>query len=74
MITVRTFGSVTDMLDQEFHIEALDTDGLLAALCEQYRPLSGRKLLLAVNNKVIQTNTVLKDDDVVAIMPPYSGG
>lgn len=73
-ITVKTFGSVTDILEKEFDAEAPDTDSLLSALCGQHDALNGRKLLLAVNGKVVQTNTVLTENDVVAVMPPYSGG
>ena len=73
-IKIITFGVLTDLMDKEFDAEAPDTDSLLSALCQQHSTLNGRKLLLAVNGKVVQTNTILTENDVVAIMPPYSGG
>jgi len=73
-IKIRTFGSVAEILGAELYAEATDTDSLIASLYKSHRMLEGRKLLIAVNNTVIQQNTALKDNDVVAIMPPYSGG
>jgi len=73
-IKIRTFGSVAEILGTELDAEAIDTDSLIASLYKSYRMLEGRKLLIAVNNTVIQQNTALQENDVVAIMPPYSGG
>lgn len=73
-IKIRTFGSVAEILGTELDAEAIDTDSLIDSLCKNQPMLDGRKLLIAVNNTVIQQNTALKDNDVVAIMPPYSGG
>ncbi|MGV3763072.1 MoaD/ThiS family protein [Parapedobacter sp.] len=73
-INVLTFGSVTEILEKEFNAQAPDTDTLVALLIEKNSELANRKLLLAVNHTIIQENTLLKEHDVVAIMPPYSGG
>lgn len=73
-IKITTFGALTDFMDKEFYAEATDTESLLAELSRQHSALEGRKLLLAVNDKIVRTNTVLEDNDTVAIMPPYSGG
>ncbi|HCR77473.1 MAG TPA: molybdopterin synthase sulfur carrier subunit, partial [Chryseobacterium sp.] len=32
------------------------------------------KLRIAVNQKIISENTALQNNDVAALMPPYSGG
>lgn len=73
-IKVRTFGSLTEILDSEFLMEATDTHGLVNSLTKQYAQLNGRKLLIAVNNTIIQENMTLAEHDTVALMPPYSGG
>lgn len=73
-VKVLTFGSLTDILEKEFHAEARDTDSLTASLTSRYTALDGRKFLVAVNNKIVKKNTALGEQDVVALMPPYSGG
>jgi molybdopterin synthase sulfur carrier subunit len=73
-IKVLTFGSITDILNREFYVEALDTNSLMASLIERHNSLKERKLLIAVNNTIVQENTILNEHDVVNIMPPYSGG
>lgn len=73
-IKVKTFGSITDILDPVFYTEAPDTDSLMASLMEEQILLRNRTLLIAVNNTVIGENTILNEHDTVALMPPYSGG
>jgi molybdopterin converting factor small subunit len=43
-------------------------------LQELFPELADRKYAVAVNMKVIQGNLELKQNDTVALMPPYSGG
>lgn len=73
-VKVLTFGSLTEILNREFDMEAPDTASLMASLTANYRELTGRNLLIAVNNIVVKGNVALKEQDVVALMPPYSGG
>lgn len=73
-IKVLTFGSLTDILDQEFHVEAVDKVSLIALLTDKHSALNGRNFLVAVNNIIVKENTIFKAHDVVALMPPYSGG
>jgi molybdopterin converting factor small subunit len=73
-IKVLTFGALTEVLNKEFDMEADDTESLLALLTAKHGALAGRSLLIAVNNIVVNCNVSLKENDVVALMPPYSGG
>ncbi|MDR0792900.1 MAG: MoaD/ThiS family protein [Chitinophagaceae bacterium] len=73
-IKVLTFGALTEVLNKEFDMEAIDTESLLALLIAKHSALAGRSLLIAVNNVVVNSNVSLKENDVVALMPPYSGG
>lgn len=73
-IKVLTFGALTEILDKEFHAEAYDTESLMDSLAARHGALAGRSLLIAVNNVVVKGNVPLKKNDVVALMPPYSGG
>ncbi|MDM1296477.1 MoaD/ThiS family protein [Sphingobacterium sp. N143] len=73
-VHVKTFGSLTDILEKEFETSATDTADLLAVLIAQHQELANRNLLIAVNNTVVHTAVELKENDQVALMPPYSGG
>jgi molybdopterin synthase sulfur carrier subunit len=76
MITVRMFGIVAEktgcsVLDLSFEG---DTVQLEAWLQINYPQLKGIKYALAVNKKIIHTTTLLKHDDEIALLPPFSGG
>ena len=73
-IQVKTFGALTEILEREFYVTAGDTAELLTGLSRQHPDLAHRKLLVAVNNTIINTPVDLRENDVVALMPPYSGG
>ena len=73
-VKVKVFGSLQEICDAEFFMEAQDSQTLVAMLMDKHPALCGRKLLIAVNNSIIQENTVLQEQDTVALMPPYSGG
>lgn len=73
-IKVITFGSLCEILGKEFSSDAIDTKSVLEQIFTDHPDLRERKLLISVNQKIVQQNTNLKDKDVVAIMPPYSGG
>jgi len=73
-VHVKTFGSLTDILAKEFYITANDTTELLATLSRDHAELAQRSLLIAVNNTIIKTPVTFQENDIVALMPPYSGG
>ncbi|MDH5827011.1 MoaD/ThiS family protein [Sphingobacterium faecium] len=74
MIKVLTFGKISELLGPEFSANATDTDNLIASLMEKHKTLNNQTVLIAVNNAIVQHNTPLKEHDIVALMPPYSGG
>lgn len=75
-ITVYFFGSLVDITVKsvEQFSGFSDTDSLQAALVKLYPSLASKKYFVAVNQKMIQSNRVLINGDVVALMPPFSGG
>jgi molybdopterin synthase sulfur carrier subunit len=73
-ITVISFGQLSEITGKNFQVEAKDTDELEALLRETYHIPANIKYLIAVNKKVAGSNTVLKAEDTVALLPPYSGG
>lgn len=51
-----------------------DTNILIKNLEEQFPVLVKTNYSIAVNKKVIQENTILNDNDTIALLPPFSGG
>ncbi|MCY7410171.1 MAG: MoaD/ThiS family protein [Chitinophagales bacterium] len=51
-----------------------NTNQLLDQLFLLYPKLENQKFSIAVNHKIINGNFELKDGDVVALIPPFSGG
>lgn len=75
-INVLSFGQVADITGEtSLMISSVkNTAELNHLLQEQYPGLRGVKYLMAVNKKMIQTETSLNDGDTVALLPPFSGG
>ncbi|WP_298301221.1 MoaD/ThiS family protein [Hydrotalea sp.] len=70
------FGNLVDITQkaQEALSGTTNTQTLQALLCKKYPALQSVKYFIAVNGKMIQENTPLKEGDTVALMPPFSGG
>lgn len=74
IIKLMSFGRLKEILGSDIELEAENSEELLNQLNEKFPLLKDLKLRIAVNQKIISENTALKDNDVVALMPPYSGG
>ena len=76
MIDVRFFGQLTDRTGcNTVSLEdPLDTDNLIRQLNERFPALAGAKYMLAVNNKMIQSTTILSPGCRIDLLPPFSGG
>jgi molybdopterin converting factor subunit 1 len=70
------FGSLTDATTvSRLIVEGMnDTEQLKAYLEERYPSLRTAKYFIAVNQQMIQQSQPLQTGDVVALMPPFSGG
>lgn len=73
-IKVISFGQIAEITGKEFMVEATDLESLKLYLIQKFPELSDRKFAFAVNKKLVQENIILNQNDVVALMPPYSGG
>ncbi|QES88389.1 MoaD/ThiS family protein [Rhizosphaericola mali] len=51
-----------------------DTDELLREVKTIYPDLEKIKFFVAVNKKMIQENTKIESGQIIACMPPFSGG
>lgn len=73
-IKIIAFGQIAEITGKELILETADFDSLKLKLIQKFPELSDKKLAFAVNKKLVQNNVILKESDVVALMPPYSGG
>lgn len=73
-IKIIAFGSIAELTGKEITVQASDIASLKETLQELFPELVDRKYAVAVNMKVVQENLELKQNDTVALMPPYSGG
>lgn len=75
-IDLITFGNIAEFITvQKLAFEDIeDTNGLKIYLEMHYPKLRTMKYKLALDQKIIQTNTKLKNKATIAIMPPFSGG
>ncbi len=70
------FGSLTDITQVEkMSMDTIiDTDSLKELLIIKYPGFQKAKYFIAINQQMVHQNTALKQDDIVALMPPFSGG
>ncbi|MEW6470172.1 MAG: MoaD/ThiS family protein [Bacteroidota bacterium] len=75
-VKVLFFGPAADAAGRsELVLEgAVDTDELRQRLLGLFPKLRQLGFLMAVNKQVVQEKAVLGNQDVVAVLPPYSGG
>jgi len=75
-IEVISFGKIAEFIPQQkiSIVNITNTDELRAYLEKNFPDLAGTKYKLALNKNVVQVKTEINNNDVVAIMPPFSGG
>lgn len=75
-VQVMIFGQLKDITGKsELTLYDIpDTDTLIKTLESLYPALTKAKFAIALNKKVISTNTNLEGDTNVALLPPFSGG
>jgi sulfur-carrier protein len=70
------FGQMTDIAGSNILIlqEVTDTQGLKEQLKKQYPALAASKYIIAVDKKLVQENIPLNENNIIALLPPFSGG
>ena len=82
MITVKYFANLKQMAGKDedhFDINEGTTLAQLSDLIKQSVPQLGdmvreKKVMISVNYDVVPLDTVVKDGDEIALLPPFSGG
>ena len=82
MVTVKYFANLKQMAgkdEDQFEINEGTTLEQLSDLIKKSVPQLGdmvreKKVMISVNYNVVPLDTVLKNGDEVALLPPFSGG
>lgn len=74
-IKIILFGKLADIAGGSLTVDNVeDTDSLINALHKDYPELARTKYVVAVDKQVIKANTSLNKENMVALLPPFSGG
>jgi len=74
-VNIIFFGQLADIAGTSVFINGVaDTDSLITALHNTYPALARAKYVIAVDKRVITSNTLVNGKTVVALLPPFSGG
>jgi molybdopterin synthase sulfur carrier subunit len=73
-IRITAFGQIAEITGKQILIKAKDITGLQQELAAKFPAIAAKKYAVAVNKKIVTSNIELKENDEVALMPPYSGG
>lgn len=75
-VNVIAFGQIKDITgNSEIMLDDVaDTDQLIQKLNSAYPALANTKYAIAVDRKIMNRNTELKNNNTVALLPPFSGG
>ena len=82
MVTVRYFANLKQMAgkdEDQFEINEGTTLEQLSDLIKKSVPQLGnmvreKKVMISLNYDVVSLDTVVKDGDEIALLPPFSGG
>lgn len=74
-IRVKFFGALTELTGaSEISLRAESTDDCVQLLLSRYPLLKDKTYALALNASLIKENHRMQEGDVLALLPPFSGG
>ncbi|MBI3234432.1 MAG: MoaD/ThiS family protein [Bacteroidetes bacterium] len=75
-IEILAFGQIADIIGKPSLIVSniSSTEQLKEALFQQYPKLKETRFSIAVNKNVVSQDSALSNGDIVALLPPFSGG
>jgi molybdopterin synthase sulfur carrier subunit len=75
-IRILIFGKLADIVNAStLTLTGIaDTNSLVNELNKRYPALADCKYIMAVDKQTITTNTILKGESTIALLPPFSGG
>jgi molybdopterin converting factor small subunit len=74
-VQVLFFGQLTDIAGNSMGMPAAGTlRALEQELWRQFPLLQTKKYVISVNQQIVTGDSILRDGDTVALLPPFSGG
>lgn len=75
-VNILAFGQVAEITGKNSwsFSDVRSTAEFTEKLLGQYPDLKSVQYLIAVNKKIIHGESILQNDDTVALLPPFSGG
>ena len=74
-VNIIIFGRLTDIVGSSLVLgNVADTNSLVKELHILYPALAEAKYVIAVDKKLVNENTTLSENSIVALLPPFSGG
>ncbi len=75
-LEILTFGQISDIIGKStFKISYINnTQDLIENLTNEFPELKNTRYIVAVNKHIVHQNIQLNPGDVVALLPPFSGG
>ena len=74
-VKIQLYGQLKQITGaSEIFSDAADTDELMKEVTTRFPLIENLTCLIAVDRTVVQTNTPIKADQELALLPPYSGG
>lgn len=75
-VKILAFGQIRDIIGRpEIYMSGVEnTNEMNLKLEEMFQGISAIKYSIAVNKITVRDNTILKNGDTVALLPPFSGG
>jgi molybdopterin synthase sulfur carrier subunit len=78
MLTIKYFGAVADVTqkqEEQFQFENVNSlEGIQSELKARYPDLQKITYSFAINKSLANENATLKDNDELALLPPFAGG
>jgi sulfur-carrier protein len=75
-IKINAFGHISELITAPFlDLDAMvDTDQLRIELLKKYPLMADKQFVIAVDKKIVLTNTAIDEKSEIALLPPFSGG
>ena len=78
-ITLKYFGSLADIMQLKeeqltFDQETISVSALKLKVESSYQNIQNTTYSIAINQVIVDLQTNIKDQDVIAFLPPFAGG
>lgn len=75
-VKLKVFGKLEELMGAKELVWSLpiDVNSLRNELESKFPSLKNNQFSISINNKIVSTNVLLRHEDQIALLPPFSGG